>query len=49
LDESGPLFGGVIPKTVSRIYLIGSFLKPLLIVSFALYITIASDNSGLNL
>jgi hypothetical protein len=49
LDESGLLFGGVIPQTVSRIDLIRSFVRLLLLVSFALYITIASDNYGLNL
>ncbi len=36
MDERGPLFGGVIPKTVSRIDLMRSFVKPLLLVSFAL-------------
>ncbi len=34
LDDSGPLIGGVIPKTVSRIDLILSFVNPLLLVSF---------------
>ncbi len=37
LDESFPLFGGAIPKTVSRIDLMLSFVNPLLVVSFALY------------
>ncbi len=46
LDESGPLIGGVIPKSVSKIDLIQFFVKPLLLLSFALYIAITSDNSG---
>jgi hypothetical protein len=48
LDDRGPLIGGVIPKTMSRIDLILSFMNPLLLVSFAWYIAMASDNSGLN-
>jgi hypothetical protein len=48
LLDVGPLFGGLIPNTLSRIALILSFVKPILLYFFALNISIASNKSGLN-